>query len=150
MNNVMTWVLIGLVVAMLVVMLLNSSRQRKADAEAQKMISALKPGDKVKTYIGVYGKIVSITETTDGKVCVIETGDKDKTRIELDMRAVAGLDTKQIAVYDENNNLISLDGKPVPKPEEKVEEKEEQPKKAKKAKKEKTEDKKEEKAEENK
>ena len=122
MNAITTWVLVGLVAAMLVIMLLNSSRQKKAEAEAQKMVGALKPGDKVKTYIGVYGKIVSITETTDGKVCVIETGDKDKTRIELDMRAIAGLDTKQIAVYDENNNLISLDGKPVPKPEEKKEE----------------------------
>ena len=139
MNNVIMWIIIGLVVAMAVVMLLNSSRQKKAEAEAQKMVNALKPGDKVKTYIGVYGKIVSITETTDGKVCVIETGDKVKTQIELDMRAVAGLDTKQIAVYDENNNLISLDGKPVPKAEEIKEEakeetkqeKEEKPKKAK-------------------
>lgn len=123
--NITTWLLIGLVVAMLVIMILNSSRQKKAEAEAQKMISELKPGDKVKTYIGVYGKIVSITETTDGKVCVIETGDKNKSQIELDMRAIAGLDAKQVAVYDENNNLISLDGKPVPKPEEKVEGKEE-------------------------
>lgn len=144
MNTVTTWILVGLVVAMLIIMLLNSSRQKKAEAEAQKMVSELKPGDKVKTYIGVYGKIVSITETTDGKVCVIETGDKDKTRIELDMRAIAGLDTKQVAVYDENNNLISLDGKPVPKPEEikeeKADEKKEKPAKkeakAKKAKKE--------------
>jgi len=143
MGNVTTWILVGLVVAMVVIMLLNSSRQKKAEAEAQKMVSELKPGDKVKTYIGVYGKIISITETTDGKVCVIETGDKEKTQIELDMRAIAGLDTKQIAVYDENNNLISLDGKPVPKPEVKEEEQQEKPKKEKKAKKDK-------KAEENK
>lgn len=114
----MQWALIGLVVAMVVVMLLNASRNKKANQEMQKMMQSLKVGDKVKTHIGVYGTIVSITETTDGKVCVIETGDKNKSQVEVDMRVIAGLDDKKIVVYDADNNIVSIDGIPVPKKEE--------------------------------
>lgn len=114
----MQWALIGLVVAMVLVMILNASRNKKANSEMQNMMQSLKVGDKVKTHIGVYGTIVSITETTDGKVCVIETGDKNKSQIEVDMRVVAGLDDKKIVVYDADNNIISIDGVPVPKKEE--------------------------------
>lgn len=109
----MQWILIGVIVALLAVTLLNASRQKKDNAKIEEMLSKLKPGDKVKTYFGIYGKILSITETTEGKVCVLETGDKNKSQIEINIRAVIGLDEKQIAVYDENNVLISLDGKPV-------------------------------------
>ena len=114
----MQWALIGLVVAMVLVMILNASRNKKANQEMQNMMQTLKVGDKVKTHIGVYGTIVSITETTDGKVCVIETGDKNKSQIEVDMRVIAGLDDKKIVVYDADNNIISIDGIPVPKKEE--------------------------------
>ncbi len=114
----MQWVLIGLVAAMAVVMVLNASRSKKANQEMQNMMQTLKVGDKVKTHIGVYGTIVSITETTDGKVCVIETGDKNKSQIEVDMRVIAGFDDKKTVVYDADNNIISIDGVPVPKKEE--------------------------------
>lgn len=114
----MQWALIGLVVAMVLVMILNASRNKKANQEMQNMMQTLKVGDKVKTHIGVYGKIVSITETTDGKVCVIETGDKNKSQVEVDMRVIAGLDDKKVVVYDADNNIVSIDGVPVPKQEE--------------------------------
>ena len=109
----MTWILLGFIVALLIITMMNSSRQKKENAKIEEMINNLKPGDKVKTYFGIYGKIVSITDTTEGKVCILETGDKVKSQIEINLRAVVGVDDKQIAVYDENNVLISLDGKPV-------------------------------------
>lgn len=100
-------VILAVAVVLLGVMIFVRSKQtKKQQEEFYKFIDEVKVGDKVKTHIGIYGKVVSITETTDGKVFVLETGTKNKSEIEVDYRVLAGLDNKETVIYDS-------EGKPV-------------------------------------
>lgn len=100
-------IILAVAVVMLGVMIFVRSKQtKKQQEEFYKFIDEVKVGDKVKTHIGIYGKVVSITETTDGKVFVLETGTKNKSEIEVDYRVLAGLDKKETVIYDS-------EGKPV-------------------------------------
>lgn len=109
--------MIILVVLLIGFMVFTSIRRKKYDGQVQNLLDNLKIGDHVKTYSGFYGKIVSIRETTDGKVVLIEMGEGDKKGyIEADINAVMCLDKKEDIVYDSNGNILE------PKQEEKVEE----------------------------
>ena len=80
------------------------------------MSNNLKKGDKVKTYSGVYGTIIEIVQTDDGKVVTIETGnDKHKSYVSYDIRAV----------YAINKPEKPVETKVEEKPVEPVEQKEE-------------------------
>ena len=92
------WVaILGFLAIMYVLMIV---RQKRQDKQAKQVMESFKPGDKVITHIGIYGKIKRIYNTTFGKVCVLEIGDKNKIEFELDMRYIAGLDEKTL-VADE-------------------------------------------------
>ena len=84
------WILPGILLVLCVVLfVLYYFRNKKYQQNAETMSNNLKKGDKVKTYSGVYGTIVEIVQTDDGKVVTIETGnDKHKSYVSYDIRAV--------------------------------------------------------------
>ena len=137
------WILpIVLIVLVIGIFILNYFRSKKNRENMQNMVEGLKVGDKVKTYSGIYGTILEIVETTDGKVAVLETGsEKNKGIFSIDINAIYGIDEKKPVVYDAYGNIVDDETKEdIPeikpeiaetkveeKPEEKVEEiKEEQ------------------------
>lgn len=128
------WFLIILLVAVIAVMLVMSFSRKKKDDEYRKNLNdQIVKGAKVKTYGGLYGTVVSVTETTDGKIVLLETGEGErKSYQQLHINAIFGLDDKQIVTLDENGNV--KEAASVGKAEEPVIT-EEQPKKARKTKK---------------
>ena len=60
--------LIILVVMLIAMFVWNFFRQKKAMQQEDNLREHMKVGTKVKTYAGVYGTIVGIYDTTDGKV----------------------------------------------------------------------------------
>ncbi len=102
----MFWVLIVLLIGLVVMMFFRFRQQKKAQADQVNLLDNLKVGDKVTTHIGIYGKIIKIVETNHGKVFTIETGDKNKSELELDYRYIAGIDDKEQVVYDATGNVV--------------------------------------------
>ena len=74
-NNSVVILLIVALVAMLIMSYISSKKNNEA---RNQMANKLEKGVKVITQSGIYGTIESITETTDGKVVVISTGEGDK------------------------------------------------------------------------
>ena len=74
-------------------------RSKKYQQTEATFHSSLKIGDKVKTYSGFYGTISKITETTDGKIVTLQLG--GDAFVEVDVRAIAGLDAKEEIVEEE-------------------------------------------------
>jgi len=85
-----TYGLLIIMIAFIAILLVFSSTKRKKDARlAEEFVNNLKVGDKIKTYSGIYGTIVSLKETPNGKIAVIETGEKDtKTTMTIDLFAI--------------------------------------------------------------
>lgn len=72
-NQWVSYALIGLLVVILVVsMILMNRRSKKREQEAQAIIDAVKPGNKVKTIGGVCGIVVEVNAEED--TFVLETG----------------------------------------------------------------------------
>ena len=72
-GNVVSYVLIGVMVAILIVsMVLMNRRSKKRQQEAQDLIDAVKPGNKVKTIGGICGIVVEVDPEED--TFVLETG----------------------------------------------------------------------------
>ncbi len=100
--------LIVLVVALVVLMLISFNRRKKEDTYRSELEQKVVPGAKVKTYYGLYGKVLKVTETTDGKIVLIETGDDKRTSYqELHINAIYAIDEKTDIVLDENGNEIT-------------------------------------------
>ena len=97
-------------------------------AEVGKNVTHVKVGDHVKTYSGFYGKIVSIRQTTDGKVVLIEMGEGNKKGyIEADINAIMGIDRKEDVVLDADGNVVLPEEQnKAPQPEKEEEQKEEE------------------------
>ena len=101
------WILLILVAVLVIMYIISFVRRKKYNQQTVDMLESLKPGDKIKTYSGIYGTIVSIRETTDGKVVTIETGDeKHKSYTSIDSNAIYCIDKKEDIVYDTNGNII--------------------------------------------
>ena len=85
-----TYGLLIIMIALIAILLVFSSSKRKKDARlAEEFVNNLKVGDKIKTYSGIYGTIVSLKETQNGKIAVIETGEKEtKTTMTIDLFAI--------------------------------------------------------------
>ena len=120
-SNATQWILPAVLLVLVIgIFLLNYFRSKKNQESMKNMVDGLKVGDNVKTYSGIYGKIIEIVETTDGKVAVLETGsEKNKGIFSIDINAIYGIDEKKPVVYDANGNVVSDEE---PKTEEKVEE----------------------------
>lgn len=139
-----SWILPAILLVLIVgIFILNYFRSKKSKENMQNLVNSIKVGDKVKTYSGFYGKIIEITETTDGKVAVLETGnDGNHGYISIDMNAIYAIDEKKPVVLDANGNIIDPNAteekkeeaeavevveEVIDKPEEVVEEKVEAP-----------------------
>ena len=88
-NQWVSWVLIGvLVVAMVVVMFFMNRRSKKQRQEAEDMINAVKPGNKVKTIGGVCGIVVEVDP--EENTFVLETGSEStgKCYMKFDRQAI--------------------------------------------------------------
>ena len=111
------WILPGILLVLCVVLfVLYYFRNKKYQQNAETMSNNLKKGDKVKTYSGVYGTIIEIVQTDDGKVVTIETGnDKHKSYVSYDIHAI----------YAINEPEKPVETKAEEKPVEPVEQKEE-------------------------
>ena len=106
-GNSMFWILIALLGVLIIAYIFSYYRRKKYNQETSNMLNALKPGDKVKTYSGFYGTVVSIKETTDGKVVTLETGDdKHKSYTTIDSNAIYCIDKKEDIVYDADGNIV--------------------------------------------
>jgi preprotein translocase YajC subunit len=106
-----TWLIIPVVVILIGVMWWTGRKQKKAMEAKQEGLKEIGVGDNVKTQLGVYGKIISITETTDGKICIIETGAEGaKSTIECHFSLIAGLDEKYEVRYEGDRMFKKVNG----------------------------------------
>lgn len=72
-SQILSYVLIGVMVVILIVsMVLMNRRSKKRQQEAQDLIDAVKPGNKVKTIGGICGIVVEVDPEED--TFVLETG----------------------------------------------------------------------------
>lgn len=100
--------LIVLVVALVVLMLISFNRRKKEETARHDLETQIVPGALIKTYFGLYGKVVSVTETTDGKILLVETGAEGKYSYqEIHINAVYALDDKKVVVLDEEGNDVT-------------------------------------------
>ena len=105
-NNSVVILLIVALVAMLIMSYISSKKNNEA---RNQMANKLEKGVKVITQSGIYGTIESITETTDGKVVVISTGEGDKkSYMQIHINAIANIDNKRNIVLDENGVDITF------------------------------------------
>lgn len=101
--------LIVLVVIIVGFLLLSLSRRKKEENYRNDLINKVVPGAKVKTYSGLYCEVVSITDTTDGKIVLVKSGEGDKVSYQLlHINAIFGIDTHKDLVFDENGNDITF------------------------------------------
>lgn len=108
-SNWLSWVLIGvLVVLMIGAMFLMNRKSKKRQQEADELINAVKPGNKVKTIGGVCGIVVEVDK--EENTFVLETGSETsgKCYMKFDRQAILQSD----AVVEKS------DAKPAKKEEE--------------------------------
>lgn len=99
--------LIIIVILLAAFMIFTFFRRKKEDSYYNDLNAQIKPGANVKTRSGIYGKVVSITETTDGKIVLLETGEGNKVSYQnIHIDAIFALDTKQPVVYDKDGGII--------------------------------------------
>lgn len=104
--------LIVLVIALVVLMFISFNRRKKEDAYRNELMQKIVPGSMVKTYYGLYGKVLKVTETTDGKILLVETGEDKKVSYQnIHINAVYGIDEKQVVTLDADGNIVENDSK---------------------------------------
>lgn len=109
-------VIIVLLVACAVMFILSYFKNKKYMANQQNLLDEIKVGSKVLTKTFIYGTVESITETTDGKIVLIKTGEGDKVSyLEMNLEAIYSIDNKE--------EVVDLDDVMTEEKEEKVEEK---------------------------
>ena len=80
------WILIFAIFYMLIIRP-QQKRQKQAQTERERMLSSLKPGDKIVTSGGIFGTIVSVRENT------VRLNIAQSVSIELQRSAIAGPQT---------------------------------------------------------
>ena len=103
------WFLVVLLLVVVVLMIAMSfSRKKKEEQYRNELNDKIIKGAKVKTYGGLYGVVESVTETTDGKIVLIKTGEGEKVSYQkLHINAIYGIDDSQMVLLDENGNDIT-------------------------------------------
>ena len=107
-NQIVTYVILGvLVVAIIVMFVISSRRRKKQEQEAKDLIDAVKPGNKVKTIGGICGIVVEVDN--EENTFVLETGTEQsgKCFIKFDRQAIYQTDAvveKEINFKTENLN----------------------------------------------
>ena len=99
-NNIGNLILIiVLLVACVVMFVLSYFKNKKYMQNQQNLLNDLKVGSKVLTKTFIYGTIENITETTDGKIVLIKTGEGDKSSyIEMNIEGIYSVDSKEEVV----------------------------------------------------
>ena len=93
-SNIVSYILIGvLLVGMVVLMLVQGRRQKKAQADYLSMLDTLRPGVKVKMASGLLGRIKEIREEAPGfKTITLKIGeDKNVVEMTFVIEAVQGI-----------------------------------------------------------
>lgn len=91
--------LIILVVACIALFVVNTMRNKKYMEQQKEMLESLEVGSKVLTKTFMYGTVEKITETTDGKVLLIKSGEDDKVGyFEMNIEGIYSLDKKEEVV----------------------------------------------------
>lgn len=91
--------IIVLLVACVIMFVLSYFKNKKYMQSQQELLNDLKVGSKVLTKTFIYGTIEKITETTDGKIVLIKTGEGDKTSfIEMNIEGIYSVDKKEEVV----------------------------------------------------
>lgn len=104
------WMVFVLLAVIILLYVFSFVRRKKVTEQTKQMMDTLKPGVKVKTYSGFYGTIISIKETTDGKIVLLETGEGGKVSYTtIDANAIYGVDLKEDVVYDKDGNIVDMD-----------------------------------------
>lgn len=88
-NPWLTYVMLGVLVVLLIVMFVVSSRRnKKRQQEAEQLINAVKPGNKVKTIGGICGIVVEVND--EESTFVLETGSESSSKcyIKFDKQAI--------------------------------------------------------------
>ena len=94
-NQIISYVVLGVLVVLIVVMFVFSYRRRKKqDQEAKDLIDSVQPGNKVKTIGGICGIVVSVDP--EESTFVLETGSEEhgKCYIKFDRQAIFQTDAK--------------------------------------------------------
>ena len=85
----MTYIFMGIIVVAFIVMMVVSRRnQKKREEETNKMLDAIKPGNKVKTIGGICGVVVEICPEDNSFVLETGTEQSGKSYIKFDKQAV--------------------------------------------------------------
>lgn len=109
--------LIILVVLVAALMLYSFRRKKLEDQYRAQLSEQIVPGAKIKTYGGLYGTVVSVIDTTDGKLLVIKTGEgKNVSYQKIHINAVYGIDNSELVTYDAEGNVV--DSTPTEKTED--------------------------------
>lgn len=117
-----SWFLIIIVILAMGLLILTSFTRRKKEEDYRNELSEkIVKGAKVKTYGGLYGTVVSIRNTTDGKIVLLETGEgNQKSYQQLHINAIYGIDESEEMVVDSEGNEVPLSELNKPKAEETV------------------------------
>ena len=85
-----SWILVGVLALFLIAYpFIMRARNKREVENQQKLMGSIKKGDKILTYSGVIGKVVSLDEKDGYKTVTIETGDeKHKGYMTVDIAAV--------------------------------------------------------------
>ncbi len=105
-----SWFLvIVLVVAIGLLMLTSFLRRKKEDQYRSDLNDKLVKGAKVRTIGGVYGTIVSVRNTTDGKIVLLESGEGDKkSYASFHINAILDIANEEDVVVDKDGNEIAI------------------------------------------
>lgn len=91
--------IIVLLVACVAMFVLSYFKNKKYMQNQQNLLNDLKVGSKVLTKTFIYGTIEKITDTTDGKIVLIKTGEGSKSSyIEMNIEGIYSVDNKEEVV----------------------------------------------------
>ena len=137
-ENIVNYILIGIVVLMLIALPIMMNQKNKRETQKiQEQTNSLKVGDKILTTSGVYGTITEIKFDDTQKLVVIETGGKTKSYMTVDAYAIYTVFKSEEELENEQQAKLEAEkakeqDKKDDKKEEKVEviveEKQEEPK----------------------
>lgn len=91
--------IIILLVACAIMFVLSYIKNKKYMSQQQDMQNNIKVGSKVLTKTFIYGTIEKITETTDGKIVLLKSGEGDNASyIEMNIEGIYSIDNKEEVV----------------------------------------------------
>lgn len=102
--------LIILVVMLVAMFVFNFIRQKKYQQQEAQMVQEIKVGTKVKTYAGIYGTVVGMYDSTDGKVAILSID--GKSTMEIDFRSIYAVDAKTEVVETSQEQPVSEETSP--------------------------------------